>query len=155
MRSVYRVLAALIALEVMVQAAALAFAFSGLDHWVSSGGVVDSAAIEGDTDPFPEAVGLLVHGINGGIVVPALALLLLVVSFFARIPRGVTWAVAVFVLVMVQTMLGYSAGDLPALGALHGLNALLLFASALVAAHRARPLRAAAAEHATADAATR
>jgi hypothetical protein len=51
---------------------------------VQGGGVLDSAAISGDSDPFPEAVGLIVHGINGSIVVLALALLLLVISFFLR-----------------------------------------------------------------------
>jgi hypothetical protein len=35
-------------------------------------------------------------------------------------------------------MLGYSAADLPSLGALHGVNALLLFGTALVTGRRAR-----------------
>ena len=39
-------------------------------------------------------------------------------------------------LVGVQAQLGFMAGDLPALGALHGLNALLLFAAALHTALR-------------------
>ena len=79
------------------------------------------------------------HGINGSIVVPALAVLLVVVSFFAGVSRGVAWAVGVFAVVIVQVMLGFSAADLPALGALHGVNALLLFAVAFLAARRARP----------------
>ena len=41
-------------------------------------------------------------------------------------------------LVGVQASLGFSASDLPALGALHGINALLLFATALFAGRRAR-----------------
>jgi hypothetical protein len=139
MRRVYRVLAALIALEVVVQAGAMAFAISGLVHWVDGGGVLDSATIEGHTEPFPEVVGLIVHGINGSVVVPALALFLLIVSFFAGIPRGVRWAAAVLGLVAVQASLGFSAPDLPLLGALHGLNALLLFVVAALAARRVRP----------------
>jgi heme A synthase len=138
MRTTYRILAYLIAAEVAVQAAALAFAFSGLAHWLQGGGVLDSASIEGSTEPFPEFIGLIVHGINGSAVIPLLALLLLLCSFFAKVPRGVAWAVAVFVLVAVQVMLGFSAADLPSLGALHGLNALLLFATAFLAARRAR-----------------
>jgi heme A synthase len=154
MRTTYRVLAGLIALEVVVQAAALALAFSGLAHWIDGGGVLDSASIEGDTNPFPEVVGLIVHGINGSIVVPLLALLLLVSSFFARVPRGITWALVVLGLVVVQVMLGFSAPDVPALGAVHGTNALLLFTAALVTAHRARVRRPAAADVEPATAST-
>jgi hypothetical protein len=143
MRTTYRVLAYLIAAEVVVQAAALALAFAGLTHWVEGGGVLDSAAIDGSTDPFPEVTGLLVHGINGSIVVPALALALLICSFFAGVPRGVRWAGAVLLLVVVQVMLGFSAADLPALGALHGVNALALFTVAVLTARRTRARTAA------------
>jgi hypothetical protein len=138
MRTTYRVLAYLIAAEVAVQAAAVAFGFAGLIHWVQTGGVFDSAVIESDENPFPEVWGLIVHGLNGGIVIPFLALLLLICSFFAKVQRGVVWGATVFVLVVLQVMLGYSVRDLPALGALHGLNALVLFATAFLAARRAR-----------------
>jgi hypothetical protein len=154
MRTTYRVLAYLIALEVVVQAGALALGVAGLVHWVDGGGVLDSAVVEGDSDPFPEIVGLVVHGINGGIVVPALALLLLISSFFARVPRGIPWALAVLGFVVVQVMLGYSLADVPALGAVHGINALLLFTAALITARRARVRRPAADDVAAATAST-
>jgi heme A synthase len=154
MRTTYRVLAGLIALEVVVQAAALALAFAGLAHWIDGGGVLDSSAIEGDTKSFPEVVGLIVHGINGSIVVPLLAVLLLVSSFFARVPRGIAWALVVLGLVFVQVMLGFSAADVPALGAVHGINALLLFTAALVTARRARIRQPAADEVVPATAST-
>jgi hypothetical protein len=154
MRTTYRVLAYLIALEVVVQAAALALGFAGLVHWVDGGGVLDSGVIEGDSDPFPEVVGLIVHGINGGIVVPALALLLLVSSFFARVPRGIVWALVVFGLAVLQVMLGYSLADVPSLGAVHGANALLLFTAAFLTARRARARRPAADDVAPATADT-
>jgi heme A synthase len=64
--------------------------------------------------------------------------LLLISSFFARVRGGVKFAALVFVLVGVQAMLGYALHDLPAMGALHGLNALLLFSTAFYAAWRAR-----------------
>jgi heme A synthase len=137
MRSVYRVLAYLIALEVVVQAAAIALAVSGLFHWVDGGGVLDSST-EDSSDPFPEVVGFIVHGINGSIVVPVLALALFVVSFFAHLPRGVAWAGALLALVVLQVMLGYSVVDVPALGAVHGINALLVFTTAFLAARRVR-----------------
>ena len=48
MRMVYRVLAYLIAGEVVVQAGAIAFAFFGLGAWIDGGGVLDKAAMESD-----------------------------------------------------------------------------------------------------------
>ena len=154
MRTTYRVLAYLIALEVVVQAAALALAFAGLLHWVDGGGVLDSGVVEGDSDPFPEVVGLIVHGINGGIVVPALALLLLISSLFARVPRGIVWALVVLGLAVLQVMLGYSLADVPSLGAVHGANALLLFTAAFLTGRRAGVRRPAADDVAPATAST-
>jgi len=154
MRTTYRVLAYLIALEVVVQAAALALGFAGLLNWVDSGGVLDSGVVESDTEPFPEFVGLIVHGINGGIVVPVLALLLLISSFFARVPRGIVWALVVLGLAVLQVMLGYSLADVPALGAVHGANALLLFSAAFLTGRGARVRRPAADDVAAATAST-
>ena len=71
----------------------------------------------------------------------SLALLLVVSSFFARVPRGIPWALAVLGFVVLQVMLGFSAADVPALGAVHGINALLLFTAALLTARRARVRR--------------
>jgi heme A synthase len=138
MTTVYRVLAYLVAALVVVQAAAMAFGVAGLSHWVKTGGVVDRSAFDGDTDAFPEVTGLIVHSLNGSALIPLVALLLLVSSIFARVPRGSWWAAGVLVVVAVQATLGFSAGDLPALGALHGVNALLLFTVALFAGRRAR-----------------
>lgn len=143
MRTAYRVLAYLVAILVVVQAGLMAFGIAGLDHSVQAGGVLDRSAFDGDPDAFPEAIGLVLHSINGSALIPLAALLLLVSAVFAKIPRGAWWAGGVLALVAVQATLGFSAGDLPALGALHGANALLLFTAALVAARRARvPARA-------------
>jgi len=136
MRKTYRILAWIVAAEVVVQAIAIAWFVAGLGHWVMGGGVMDSAAMESDEIAFTELYGVIVHGINGAIVVPVVALALLVVSFFAKIPGGIKWAVAVFVLTVVQGQLGYLGHDFPAAGALHGLNALALFAVSLIAARR-------------------
>jgi heme A synthase len=143
MRKAYRVLAYLVAAEVVVQAAAIAWAVAGLGHWVQGGGVFDASVMEdtGGPLPFPEVTGIIVHGINGSTIVPGLAVLLLVFSFFAKLRGATKWAVAVFVLVGVQAELGFAAGDLPALGALHGINALLLFSAALWTAVRASAAR--------------
>jgi uncharacterized membrane protein YtjA (UPF0391 family) len=137
MRKTYRILAWLVAAEVVVQAIAIAWFVFGLGHWVTGGGVIDSAAMESDEIPFTELYGVIVHGINGGIVIPAVALALLIVSFFAKIPGGIKWAAVVLVLTVVQGQLGYLGHDVPAAGAVHGLNALALFSVSVIAARRA------------------
>jgi uncharacterized membrane protein YtjA (UPF0391 family) len=137
MRKTYRVLAWIVAAEVVVQAIAIAWFVAGLGHWVMGGGVMDSAVMESDEVPFTELYGIIVHGINGGIVVPVVALALLVVSFFAKIPGGIKWAAAVLVLTVVQGQLGYLGHDVPAAGAAHGLNAIALLAVSVIAARRA------------------
>jgi hypothetical protein len=143
MRTAYKVLAYLVAAEVAVQAMAIVWGIAGLGKWVDGGGVFDKAVIESQgTPPFPEVVGILVHGINGMFVIPALALLLLIVSFFTRVRGAIKWAVIVFVLVVVQGQLGELGHDFPLAGAVHGLNAMALFGVALYAGRR---LRAAAA----------
>ena len=138
MRTVYKVLAYAVAVEVVIQAMAMVWAIAGLGKWISDGGVFDKSVMESEEMPFPEVVGLIVHGINGGMVIPLIALLLLISSFFAKVPRGVMFGAIVFVLVGIQASLGYAGHDLPATGALHGLNALILFTTALYTARRVK-----------------
>src|SRR5215207_3049718 len=77
-------------------------------------------------------------GSSGIAVVPLLALLLLISSFFAKIAGGVKWAGLVFGFVVVQVALGLLGHSVSIAGGLHGLNALALFAAALYTARRAR-----------------
>ena len=142
MKTVYRVLAYVVAAEVVVQAMAIVFAIAGLVKWVDGGGVFDKAVMESNQSPFPEVIGFAIHGINGMMIVPAIALFLLISSFFAKIPGAVRWAALVLLLVLVQVTLGLAGHAIPALGALHGLNALLLFTSAIYTARRGRNLAA-------------
>jgi hypothetical protein len=145
MRTVYKVLAYLVAGEVAVQAMVMVWAIAGLGKWVDGGGVFDKSVIEGAIEsggmPFPEVAGILVHGINGTFVVPGIALLLLIVSFFTKVRGAIKWAVIVFVLTVAQGQIGYLGHEFPLAGALHGLNALALFG---VAIHAGRRLRAVA-----------
>jgi hypothetical protein len=138
MRSAYKILAYVVAAEVVVQAMAMVFAIAGLGKWVAEGGVLDKAVFESGESPFPEVVGFVIHGINGMMVIPLIALLLLISSFFARIPGGIKRAGLVLLLVVVQVSLGLFGHVIPALGALHGLNALMLFTAAIYTARRAR-----------------
>ena len=141
MRRAYQVVAWLIAGLVAVQAAVVAFFGSGESKYIDSGGVIDRAMVESAQSsgelPFPEVVGVLIHGVNGGMVIPVVALVLLGVSFGTRVPGARKWAGIVVGLVAVQVTLGYSQGGLPALGLLHGTNAMLLFAAAVHAARLA------------------
>lgn len=138
MRAAYRVLASLVAFLVVVQAAAIAWAMSGLSAWVTDGGTLDAAAMEeGGELLFPEVAGFIVHGINGTVMIPVVALALLVVSFFAHVPRGVAWAGGVIALVAVQVLLGIVLHGAPLAGLVHGANAFLLLGVAAQAARRA------------------
>jgi hypothetical protein len=142
MRTAYKVLAYLVAAEVAVQAMVMVWAIAGLGKWVDGGGVFDKSVIEGSIEggamAFPEVLGILVHGINGMFVVPGLALLLLIVSFFTKVRGAIKWALIVFVLVVAQGQIGFLGHEFPLAGLLHGLNALALFAVALYAARRLR-----------------
>ena len=74
MRTTYKVLAYAIAAEVVVQAAVMIWAISGLGLWVEDGGVFDKSVLESEANPFSEATGFMIHGINGTMVIPVLAL---------------------------------------------------------------------------------
>ena len=141
MRTTYRVLAYLIALEVVVQASVMVWGIAGMGIWVDDGGVVDKQtfedAFDNGTKPFDEFTGLMIHGQNGMMVIPLLALALVIVSFFARIPRGVAFAFGVLGLVVLQVMLGLFGHEVSSLGALHGVNAFVLFGTAVMAGRRA------------------
>jgi len=138
MRTAYKVLAYLVAAEVVIQAMAMVWAVAGLGKWITDGGVLDKATMESGGKPFPEITGLIVHGVNGSFVIPGIALILLILSFFVRLRGGIKWAAIVFVLAVVQGQLGFLGHEIPVAGALHGLNALALFLGALYAGRRIR-----------------
>ncbi len=138
MKNVYRVLAYAIAAFVAVQSATVAFAMFGLFSYIEGGGAVDKASMESESANFTGDVGFMLHGMGGMTLIPLLALLLLIVSFFAKIPSGVTWALIVLSAVVVQVALGLFAFGTPILGILHGVLALVLFGLAWTAAQRVR-----------------
>jgi len=155
MRKVYMGVAWLIAALVLVQAGAIALGFGGMMHFVSEGGLVDKALTESRTlGNFTGEVGFPIHGLVGGLIMPIAALLLVVLSWFTKVRGATWWAVGLFVLIVVQGSLGFTIKDVPYVGALHGANALAVFAIAVVCARRARSAAPReASEPATADAA--
>lgn len=136
MSTAYRLLAWLLALEVVIQAGAIAFAVFGLTRFVDEGGAIDAAAIESGVE-FTGVIGFPVHALNGMFLIPLIALLLLIVSFFARVPRGVPLAAVAFGLVVLQVFLGIFGHGITSLGLLHGVNALAVFMVAGLAARAA------------------
>jgi hypothetical protein len=78
-------------------------------------------------------------------IIPLLALVFFVLAFFAKVPGGVKWAGYTLIAVVVQVLLGMFAHELPWLGMLHGLNALVLFGVAVTAGRRVGSTRTAAA----------
>ncbi|AXH95866.1 hypothetical protein [Ornithinimicrobium avium] len=135
MRSAFRIIAYVICALIAVQAAAIAWMDSGLFIWVSEGGVLDKSVLESEAaPPFAEVTGMMIHGMNGMMVIPVLALVLLVVGLLTRTRRGIVLGATVLGLTVLQVALGMFGHGLSLAAMLHGLNALLLFAAALVAA---------------------
>lgn len=136
MKSAYRVLAFVIAGMVAFQSAVIVFAIFGLFAWVEQGGVVDAAAQQ--TASFTGDVGFMLHGIAGQMLIPLLGLVLVIFSFFAKIPGGIKWALIVFGTIVVQVLLGIFGHGAPLLGLLHGFVALILFGLAVSAGMRVK-----------------
>ena len=134
MKAVYRVLAYAIAVLVAVQAASIGYAVFAQLHWIEEGGTIDGAAFDSGA---PGTAAFIFHALNGATVLLA-ALALLIVSFFAKIPHGVRWAVIVLVSTIVQIALGTLSRLLAPIGAVHGAVALVLFSVAVMAAMRAK-----------------
>ena len=61
-----------------------------------------------------------------------IGLILVILSFFATksVPQGRKWAGIVFGLIVLQVALAFAAFSAPIIGALHGINALLLLGAA-------------------------
>ena len=133
MRSAYRVLALLIALGVFFQAASMAFAVFEIFHVVDQGTVFDKAYAE---DIHAENPGIAGHGIVGMGLIPLLSIILLVVSFFAKVRGAVKFAALILLAVVVQIALVFAAFilEVPIIGALHGINALVILGLAINAA---------------------
>jgi hypothetical protein len=139
----YRILAYMIAVLVVVQAGAIAWAFFGLTNEIDQNGLVINKACledEGCGDGFTAEWGFAIHMFfNGTVLIPLTSLILLIVSFFAKVPKGIAFAAGIFGLIVLQVLV------LPALsrevgsgfGALHGINALILMGVAIEAGRRA------------------
>lgn len=141
---VYRFLAYTIAVLVVVQATMIAWAFFGVTNEIDQNGMVlNKACLESDAgcgEGFLAEWGFFVHMfINGTVLIPLVSLVLLITSFFAKVPKGIAMAAGIFGLIVLQVLvLPTLAREANAIfGGLHGLNALLLLGAAVMAGHRA------------------
>jgi hypothetical protein len=138
MKQLYRALAYLIAAGVALQAAAIAYAVFGMFDWVTAGGTIDKALIETENPEIGGVTGFNLHQLVGVNIMPLLALLLLISSFFAKIRGGIIWALIVFGATLAQALIGIFSHEVAGLGWLHGVGALVLFGCAVTAGARVK-----------------
>jgi hypothetical protein len=134
MKQVYRVLAYLVAAGVAIQAASISYGMFALIKWVERGGTLDQSTEL--TPALGGYVGFSWHAMGGIFALPALSLLFLISSFFAKVPGGIKWALIVFGVTVLQVALGLFSHSVAGVGWLHGINALALFGTAVMAGMR-------------------
>jgi hypothetical protein len=127
-KSAYRGIAYLIALGVVAQAAFIALAWFSVINDMESGAVFTK-----DSD---WNAGHMLHMMVGMLAIPVLSLLLVLTSFLTKVKGASKLAGMVFGAVVLQVALGIFAFSLPAVGALHGINAFALLAVAILAGRR-------------------
>ena len=132
MKAAYKWLAFAIALEVVVQAAVIAYGYASLGKYVD-----DGATLTKDTDSFPGMTSLGIHASNGMMLIPLLAIALLVVALLSRIPGAPKAAGILLGMVVVQVLLGVFGDAVPFLALLHGVLALGIFGYAAMTGVRA------------------
>ena len=134
MKQVYQVLAYLAAAGVAVQAASIAYGMFGLIKWIEGGGTLDQSTEL--TPALGGYTGFSWHAMGGMFVLPAISLLFLISSFFAKVPGGIRWALIVLGVTVLQVALGLFSHSVAGLGWLHGIIALALFGTATMAGMR-------------------
>src|SRR5690348_15835494 len=97
-------------------------------HWVDEDdGVVNKALFDQDNPDFPGVGGFMGHGMNGMTVIQVVVLILLMVSFYAKVPGATKNAAILLGLVVPQVVLGIFSNEVPGLIVLHVLNAFAIF----------------------------
>lgn len=128
MLAVYRWFTAVLFASVVVQVALIGYAMFYLGHKLENEGSVTKTGVEG---PFT------IHAVFGTIMIGAM-LILFLATVAGRLGRSkVKWTGALFVLGFLQIVFAEVGFAVPALGFLHPVNALLIFAVTGAMAHRA------------------
>jgi hypothetical protein len=125
MRATYRALSHTISGLVVVQAAAIALWVFGLLSWVDDGHSFTPAVSDDRAEGVTGSVGIAIHSF-GAMAVALLAIVLLIVSFFTKLPGAVKWAGFIFLAVLLQWVVAIISFSVPGLGVIHGANAILI-----------------------------
>lgn len=128
MRNAYKYLALVIAVDVLLQAASVAYGAFGLQKWIEDGHTLGRNGVEDGS--YPGVGGYAFHGANGMMVMLLLGVALLVVALVGRLAEGPRDAAILLVMIVVQIALGFASHAVPLLGAVHGILALVIFAYA-------------------------
>ena len=133
MKTTYRALAWLIVVLVAAQAAAHAWMSAGATRFIAEGGTLNLDDPSGPI-PFIEIYGAIWHTLAGMYLLPAVALIFVVVGYLSRNRRALTLAIVVLILVIAEVALGLASGSMSLFALIPGANALLLAGVALAAA---------------------
>jgi hypothetical protein len=125
----YKTVAQLIGLGVLLQAAFVAAAWFQTLNEVDDGLTI--------TKDYDGNTGHMLHGIFGMMVLPLLGLILFILAFLVKQPHSVKWGGLTFLAIVVQVVLAFVSFGVPIIGALHGINAFVVFGLALMTVRHA------------------
>ena len=137
MRDLFKYLTSVLFVAVVAEVALAGYgAYNAVDKSGDNGSVSKHAVEHG----FSAHVAL-------GTVIAAVMLLLMVVAAAGRLGKPwLQWSTGIFLLGILQMLLGWLGSAVASLGFLHAVNALVIYAAAALLAHRAwteRPARTA------------
>ena len=139
MASAFKYLTSVLFVAIVVRVGFAGYgAFNAIDK-ADKGKTISKKTIENGFDP---------HGALGTIVLVVMLLLVLTAAFGRLGPRYAKWTTGLLALGLLQLLFAYLGTKSAALGFLHGINALAIYAAAALLAHRAwtqRPAGAGAA----------
>lgn len=126
MRSTFRVLTAVLFAAIVVQVGLAGYGIFNAIHKAKTAPIAQKA-LEDD---------LGAHAVFGYVVLLIMLLLLIVAAAGRLGPDERKRAAGIFLLGVLQVVLGAVSVSAPALGFLHGINALAIYAAAALLAHR-------------------
>ena len=126
MRGAFRSLTSVLFVAVVIQVGLAGYGIFNAIHKAKTHPVTQKA-LEDD---------LGAHGVFGYIVLLVMLVLLIVALAGKLGPAERKWSGGIFLLGVLQAILGSASTSAPALGFLHGINALAIYAAAALLAHR-------------------
>lgn len=127
----YKTLLYVIALDVVVQAAAIGYAIFSVGRYLEAGGVLTK-----DTDV--GSAGFAVHWLNAYVLV-LLVLALVVTAILSQNRVAIKWAGVIFAALVIQFLMGMFSTDATWLGWFHGAGGFVIFTACTYTAWVALP----------------